>query len=82
MLNSIIPAGEPQSYRTLPVLHLLISRKCRHGKYWNKEFTSTLGRPVLCRRGGLNDAALLPVRWHGEHRLEDGVDRGSLAYPS
>lgn len=42
----------------------------------------SLRRPVLCRGGRFNDAALLPVRRHGEHRLEDGVDRGSVANPS
>jgi len=36
---------------------------------------------VLCRRGGPDDAALLPVRRHGEHRLEDGVHRGAMAHP-
>lgn len=41
-----------------------------------------LGRPVLCRRGGSDDAALLPLRRHGEHRVEDGVDRGPVAYTS
>lgn len=39
-------------------------------------------RPVLCWRGRFNNAALLLIRRHGEHRLEDGVNRRAVAYPS
>ncbi|GLG93313.1 Protein of unknown function [Gryllus bimaculatus] len=32
-------------------------------------------------RGGADDAALLPVRRHGEHGVAHGVDRGAAAHP-
>ena len=68
-----LPRNCPRSDNVEPILSPLgLSRSTTNSTHC---LLSLLDRPLLRRGGRRQDAALLPLRRHRQHRLEDGVQR-------